>query len=130
MSLTGWGDLVQRPNVLMIVLDTQRADRLSCYGATQGTETQPLSEDRPATTPNLDQFAQHSTLFERAISPAQWTIPAHASMFTGEYPSTHQVVQADLELGSDYPTMAEVLKTNGYQTVGFCNNPLLGVLKK
>ncbi|NJL99772.1 MAG: sulfatase [Synechococcaceae cyanobacterium SM2_3_2] len=129
MSLSGSGDLVQRPNILMIVLDTQRADRLSCYGATKGTETQPIMEARPATTPHLDQFAQHSTLFERAISPAQWTIPAHASMFTGEYPSTHQVVQADLELGSDYPTMVEILKKNGYQTIGFCNNPLLGVLK-
>lgn len=110
--------MVQRPqNVVLIVLDTQRADRLSCYGHSQPT------------TPNLDQFAAGSTLYERAISAAQWTIPAHASMFTGEYPSTHQVVQADLELGSEYPTLAEILKANGYSTVGFCNNPLLGVLK-
>ncbi len=108
----------------MIVLDTQRADRLSCYAAPDSQDS-----ERPATTPHLDQFAQQSTLFERAISPAQWTIPAHASMFTGEYPSTHQVVQADLELGSEFPTVAELLKVNGYHTVGFCNNPLLGVLK-
>ncbi len=112
----------QRPNILFIVLDTQRADRLSCY-QTQSDAAKPQS------TPNLDQFAADATLFERAISPAQWTIPAHASMFTGEYPSTHQAVQADIELGRDYATLAELLKISGYQTIGFCNNPLVGILK-
>lgn len=110
----------QRPNILLIVLDTQRADRLSCYQSDPGSIP---------TTPHLDRFAQESTLFERAISPAQWTIPAHASMFTGEYPSTHQTVQADIELGRPYMTLAELLKVNGYDTVGFCNNPLVGILK-
>ncbi len=116
-------DTLTRPNILFIVLDTQRADRLSCYQSPDPTCS------RPATTPHLDQLARESTLFERAISPAQWTIPAHASMFTGEYPSTHQTVQADLELDPGYPTLAELLKLQGYHTVGFCNNPLLGILK-
>ncbi len=113
----------QRPNILFIVLDTQRADRLSCY---QDPAADP---QRPPTTPHLDQLAAQGTLFERAISPAQWTIPAHASLFTGEYPSTHQAIQADLELGSEFITLAELLKLSGYSTVGFCNNPLVGVLK-
>ncbi|MDX2271885.1 MAG: sulfatase-like hydrolase/transferase [Cyanobacteriota bacterium] len=114
---------MQQPNILMVVLDTQRADRLSCYNPSH------RDPERPPTTPCLDRFAEESTLFERAISPAQWTIPAHASMFTGEYPSTHQTVQADIELGREFPTLAEILKLGGYHTVGFCNNPLVGVLK-
>ena len=61
----------------MIVLDTQRADRLGCYGY------------QAASTPNLDSLASEAVLFERAISSAQWTIPAHASLFTGLYPTAH-----------------------------------------
>ncbi|MEN9242345.1 MAG: sulfatase [Thermostichus sp. DG_1_5_bins_95] len=113
----------ERPNILLIVLDTQRADRLSCYWS--GEER----AKRPPTSPNLDRLAAESTLFERAIAPAQWTIPSHASLFTGEYPSTHQTVQADVELSPSFPTLAELLKLSGYTTVGFCNNPLVGILK-
>lgn len=105
-----------RPNIVMIVLDTHRRDRISAYGY-----------DRE-TTPNLDQFAQDNTLFKRAISPAQWTIPAHASMFTGEYPTTHQTLQPHAQLDGRFETLAQLLSRNGYQTTGFCNNPLLGVL--
>ncbi len=105
-----------KPNIVFIVLDTHRADRLGCYGYPRGT------------TPNLDRFAQSATLFERAISPAQWTIPAHASMFSGEYPSTHGTIQAADALSDAFPTLAELLHTEGYQTTGFCNNPLVGVL--
>ncbi len=114
---------MERPNILLIVLDTQRADRLSCYWSQEERARQ------VPTSPNLDRLAAESTLFERAIAPAQWTIPSHASLFTGEYPSTHQTVQADLELSPALPTLAELLKLVGYTTVGFCNNPLVGILK-
>ncbi|MFS8794204.1 sulfatase [Synechococcus sp. R55.8] len=114
---------VERPNILLIVLDTQRADRLSCYWS-EAERARQLP-----TSPNLDRLAAESTLFERAIAPAQWTIPSHASLFTGEYPSTHQTVQADLELSPALPTLAELLQLSGYTTVGFCNNPLVGILK-
>jgi uncharacterized sulfatase len=113
----------ERPNILLIVLDTQRADRLSCYWSEEERARQ------VPTSPNLDRLAAESTLFERAIAPAQWTIPSHASLFTGEYPSTHQTIQADLELSPTLPTLAELLKLVGYTTVGFCNNPLVGILK-
>ncbi len=113
----------ERPNILLIVLDTQRADRLSCYWSEEERAK------RAHTSPNLDRLAAESTLFERAIAPAQWTIPSHASLFTGEYPSTHQTVQADIELSPSLPTLAELLKFSGYATVGFCNNPLVGILK-
>lgn len=105
-----------KPDILMLVLDTLRADRLSAYG--YGRET----------SPHLDAFAETGVLFERAISPAQWTIPAHASFFTGEYPTTHGTTQIYDRHSVDHPTLAEILGREGYQTVGFCNNPLLGVV--
>ncbi|MCB9453708.1 MAG: sulfatase [Anaerolineaceae bacterium] len=105
-----------RPNILLIILDTLRRDRLSAYG-----------HDRE-TSPEFDAFAGHSTLFERAVAPAQWTIPSHSSMFTGLYPSTHQVTQSSSSLSGSYPVLAEILRGAGYHTVAFCNNPLVGVL--
>lgn len=105
-----------KPNVLLIILDTLRRDRLSIYG------------NQRETSPHFDVFANDATLFERAISPAQWTIPAHASLFTGLYPSTHQLTEAGHVLSGSYPTLAEILQVEGYRTMGFCNNPLVGVL--
>lgn len=105
-----------QPNILLIILDTQRRDRLSLYGHTVDT------------SPHLDAFAQDATLFERAIAPAQWTIPSHASMFTGVYPSTHQLTQAFQYLSGMHPTLAEIMQVENYHTVAFCNNPLLGLL--
>jgi uncharacterized sulfatase len=102
---------------VFIVLDTLRADRLSCYGYPRDT------------TPHIDNFAQGGTLFERAIVPAQWTIPSHASLFTGEYPTTHMTNQIHDVLGHEHTTLAEFLNRDGYETVGFCNNPLLGVVE-
>lgn len=106
----------KQPDVLLIILDTQRRDRLSLYG-----------HDRE-TSPYLSEFAQHATTFERAISPAQWTIPAHTSMFTGHYAGTHGVTEASQALSGAYPTLAEILQVDGYRTAGFCNNPLVGLL--
>ncbi len=110
--------MVNRANILWIVLDTQRADALAPYR---------LGDPEPI-TPYLGAWAEQATVYERAIAPAQWTIPSHASMMTGEYPSTHQVLQADQALDPAYPTVAEVLRSRGYATVGFCNNPLVGIL--
>ncbi len=107
---------MNQSDIVMIVLDTQRADRLGCYGYRR-----PIS-------PNLDAFAEKSVLFERAVSPAQWTIPSHASFFTGLYPTAHQVIQSTHSLGKDRPHLVELLRHNGYDTIGFCNNPLVGVL--
>jgi len=109
--------LPTQPDIILLVLDTHRADRLSCYGYPRGT------------SPHIDEFAQSATLFERAIVPAQWTIPSHASLFTGEYPTTHMTNQIYNTLGDDQKTLAELLKAGGYKTVGFCNNPLLGAVE-
>ncbi|XGB42490.1 MAG: sulfatase [Nodosilinea sp. LVE1205-7] len=106
---------VTRPDILFLVLDTQRLDRLSCYGY-----------PRP-TSPHLDAIAAQATRFTQAVAAAQWTVPSHASMFTGLYPSEHTMVQSYSVLPDSLPTLAERL-AGGYYTAGFCNNPLVGVI--
>lgn len=108
--------LTLHPDIVLLVLDTQRADRLSCYGC-------PVE-----TSPHLDAFSAEATRFAHAVTPAQWTIPAHASMFTGLYPSQHATVQMDSVLPTTLPTLAERLQDAGYLTAGFSNNPYVGVL--
>jgi len=107
----------QNRNVIMVVLDTHRYDRIGAYGY-----------DRP-TTPNLDSFASESLFFERAIAPGQWTIPSHASLFTGEVPAVHRALQPDDALPKEFQTLASRLSVKGIHTTGFCNNPLVGVIQ-
>ncbi len=107
----------QDRNVIMVVLDTHRFDRIGAYGY-----------ERP-TTPNLDSFAAESIFFEKAIAPGQWTIPSHASLFTGEMPAVHRTLQADDALPKEYQTLADRLSHAGIKTTGFCNNPLVGVIQ-
>ncbi len=106
----------RRPDIVLIVLDTQRYDRLSCYGYPR------------LTSPYLDEFAADATLFRRVFATAQWTIPSHASMFTGLYPSEHATNQSSAVLPANIPTLAERLREGGYMTAAFCNNPLVGVV--
>ncbi len=97
------------PNVLLISLDTLRADRLGCYGYTRNT------------SPNLDRFAGESVLFETAIAPSPWTSPSHASAFTGITPLVHQagVLSAGYHLQGSFITLAERLRDQGYLTGAF-----------
>lgn len=106
----------KRKDIVLIVLDTQRANRLSCYGYPR------------TTSPHLDEFAANSTLFVRAIAPAQWTIPTHASIFTGLTPSQHTMLQMDSVLPADILTLAQRLQAEGYNTFGISNNPLIGTI--
>jgi len=106
----------KQPNLIFIVLDTHRYDRLGAYGARRGA------------SPNLDAFASQATVFEHAIAPGQWTVPSHASMFSGEFPTTHLTTQSGDMLDPYFRTVTEWLKRHGYRTTGFCNNPLVGVL--
>ena len=105
-----------RPDVLLIVLDTLRRDRLSIYGNPRET------------SPHLDAFAAGATVFDRAVSSSQWTVPAHASLFTGLYPSVHRVTQGHSRLSERIFTLAQRLSEAGYHTVSFCNNALVGLL--
>jgi len=104
------------PNIVLIVLDTHRRDRLGCYGYGRGT------------TPSMDAFADSSTVLESAIAPGQWTVPVHASFFTGEPSSVHMTMQGGDVLPDCFPVLAELLRNAGYATVAFCNNPLVGVI--
>lgn len=104
-----------RSNIILISLDTVRADHLSCYGYPKPT------------TPNIDSLAEDGVLFENAYSTSGWTPPAHASMLTGLYPSEHGVVDQN-RLHPNIPTIAEILSANGYQTAGFVNNSQVGQL--
>ena len=96
-------------NVLFVVLDTVRKDRLTPYGY-----------DRP-TTPNLAAFAEEATVFDQAVAPAPWTLPVHASLFTGLYPSQHGADQENPYL-EGATTLAETLSTAGYDTACYSSN--------
>lgn len=102
-----------RPNVLVIVWDTARADHLSLYGY-----------DRP-TTPRIDAFAREAVVFDRASSPGIWTLPVHASLFTGLAPETHGANERWMWLDDRFLTMAEHFGANGYATFTMAANTLL-----
>ncbi|MBT3219361.1 MAG: sulfatase-like hydrolase/transferase, partial [Proteobacteria bacterium] len=102
------------PNVLIIVWDTVRADRMSLYG-----------HSRP-TTPKLEQIAAESVVFDRAISPAIWTVPSHASIFTGMSVTNHGTNVRHRWVDEKHLLMAEWFGANGYETWAFSANPNLG----
>ncbi len=97
------------PNVLLLVLDTVRNLSLSLYGYPR------------LTTPELSRWGQRGVVFERAFSAAPWTLPSHASMFTGRWPIE---LSAGLKrpLDDTYPTIAEAFAARGYRTAGFTAN--------
>lgn len=97
------------PNVLLLVLDNVRAASMSLHGYGR------------ATTPNLERIARGGIRFDFARSTAPWTLPSHASMFTGRWP--HELsVGWDRALDATYPTLAEYLAGQGYATAGFVGN--------
>ena len=98
------------PNVLVIVLDTTRAEYFSCYG-----------HDVP-TTPHLDQLAAEGIRFDQTIATDNWTLPSHASLFTGLYPSECQATSITNHLPEHNLTLAERLKQAGYWTGAVVHN--------
>lgn len=101
------------PNVLMIVMDTTRAMSTSAYG--YGRDT----------TPSLELLAKEGLLFEDATAPATWSLPAHASLFTGTFPSWNNANAETRFLDDKLPTMAEWLQQAGYDTACFSANPYI-----
>jgi arylsulfatase A-like enzyme len=99
------------PNIVLVVLDTVRAGNLSGYGY-----------GRP-TSPELDRLATEGALFLDATSPSTWSLPSHASLFTGVYPSSHGAHGEHYYLDGRYPTLAQVLERRGYQTFCITANP-------
>lgn len=95
----------ERPNVILISLDTLRADRLGCYGYEHDT------------TPELDRFAERAVRFTRALTPQPWTLTAHMSLLTAQHPLVHRVDQ-DRALPASIPLLSEELRLAGYTTIG------------
>jgi arylsulfatase A-like enzyme/tetratricopeptide (TPR) repeat protein len=96
-----------KPNVLLLTLDTTRADRLGCYGYAA------------AKTPALDGLARDGVRFARAYCPVPLTLPSHASILTGLYPLGHGVRNNGRALAPGVRTLAEILKADGYATAAF-----------
>lgn len=107
-----------RPHVILVTMDTLRADALGCYGASGNP------------SPKIDSFAAGATLYERCVSTAPWTVPSHASLFTGLFPFEHGAISFDIErrainvnpLAEEHTTLAEALREEGYHTGGFVAN--------
>lgn len=99
----------ESPNVLLIVLDTVRAQSLSLYGHER------------ATSPELDRFARGGATFDNALTTASWTSPSHYSLMTGRFP--HELITHwKAPLDGRFPTLAEALGGRGYATAGFVAN--------
>lgn len=101
-----------RPNILVVTIDTTRADHLGCYGYFRDT------------SPNIDALAEESLVYERCIVPMATTLPTHTSLFTGTYPIEHGVTanldqQHVYERDPGLATMAEFLRAQGYDTGAF-----------
>src|SRR3972149_5968083 len=109
-------------NVILITIDTLRADHLSCYGYNRKT------------SPNIDKIAKKGVLFLNTVASSSFTPPSMATIFTSRYPSSHGVKHGVFKkekvfnqevLSGSIKTLAEVLKENGYATYGFHTNPHL-----
>lgn len=99
------GEIKHAPNVVVITIDTLRADHLGCYGYTK------------IRTPNIDAFAADNARFERAYTPVPVTLPAHTAIFTGTYPTLSGMHDfSGNKLNPKQPTLATVLRQQGYAT--------------
>ncbi len=98
------------PNVVLVIVDTLRADRLGAYGGTR------------VATPNIDALAKDSVVFDNAFANSSWTRPAIATILTGLYPASHKVMHKTDLLPDAVSTIAEVMGEGGYRTAGFVTN--------
>src|SRR5213593_2684210 len=113
LVLLSCGRSAPHPNVLLITIDTLRADRLGCYGYA-----------RP-TSPHIDRLATEGALFERAYTTLPRTTQSVASILTGRYPKSHGARGLFSTLSPANLTLAEILREQGYDTAGFVSNLFL-----
>ena len=121
-TLVLWGLLAPlaraaQPDLVLITLDTARADRFGFLGSKRGI------------TPHLDAFARQSTVFSSAYAQAPLTTVSHATIFTGTHPQYHRVNDFGIPIPAPVPTMAELLKKHGYQTAAFIGSVILDANK-
>src|SRR5207247_10984876 len=102
-----------KPNIILITLDSTRADRMGFLGS------------HSALTPNLDGLARESIIFEHAYAQAPLTVVSHATLLTGTYPQTHQVSELGSPLAAGLPYLPDLLHAHGYRTAAFVGSVLL-----
>jgi arylsulfatase A-like enzyme len=102
------------PNIVVYLIDTLRADRMSLYGYERQT------------TPVLDGIAEDGLVFDLAMSQAPWTLPSTVSLFTSTYPTSHGVVSGSHKVDPSVETLVEFMQGLGYHTMGFITNGLGG----
>lgn len=110
LAATGCSDTPDGPNVVLVVVDTLRSDRCSCYGY-----------DRP-TTPFLDNLAAQGVRFSSVYCPMPTTGPAHSTLFTAQYPMVHGVTKNGFKLQEKETTLAEAFRNEGYETAAFVSS--------
>jgi arylsulfatase A-like enzyme len=103
----------KKPNVILISIDTLRADHLGAYAYPKPT------------TPEIDRLAREGLLFENAFSTTSWTLPAHVALFSGMDDISHKVVDDDRRVPDGVPMLAQILGQAGYLTLGFFSGPYL-----
>ena len=103
----GAPEAARPPNVILISVDTLRADHLGAFGYDRDT------------SPFIDSLARRGVRFERTFAPASWTLPSHMSLLTSSYPHTHRVEDIERTLPDTMPTLAGVLQEAGYETTAF-----------
>jgi arylsulfatase A-like enzyme len=111
--LPSCGKEEKRPNIVLITVDTLRPDRLGYAGHSR------------MTSPTLDRLAQRGVVFTRATSVSGWTLPSIATIFTGRYPHEHGATDFHWSLDASLPTLASILRDNGYDTYGFVSHVML-----
>jgi arylsulfatase A-like enzyme len=114
LAITGCRSVDTRPSIVLAVLDTVRVDDVSAYGKVAGT------------TPTVDALARSGLRYAHAYANASWTLPSHATLFTGLLPHEHGVRTGSNALPDDIPTLAERLRAAGYETVAISENPWIG----
>ena len=97
----------ERPNIVLVTLDTTRADRMGFLGSTRGL------------TPALDALAREGTVFEKAFAQAPITTVSHATILSGTYPQFHRVNDFGVPLPADVPWLPDLLRAQGYRTAAF-----------
>ncbi len=106
-------DSPAKPNVLLLVLDSARADRMSCYG------------HHLPTTPNIDAIAEQSAVFENCYSESNWTLPVCFTLLTGLHPREHQS-ETHRQLPPEIPSLQDAMKRGGYTTMLASANQFVG----
>jgi arylsulfatase A-like enzyme/Flp pilus assembly protein TadD len=113
LASCSWPSLAAPNNVILITLDTTRADRMGFLGSKRGL------------TPNLDTLARQGVVFSRAYSQVPLTTPSHATILTGTYPQFSHLQDMGTPLGKDLPYLPDILREHGYHTAAFVGSQIL-----